>query len=178
MTNEEINAYSIAALLLLLTLPYIILTILSLRYVLITEPRLFKQSFENFNALRVNPLSQKDYKRIYDYQKSFVMAYFTGGEFGNQRDGDELMTNADRSAQKRIIDHLNLNRSAFLMQSLGYDFKSKKNLEKFLLTLANEMPQECQRIFPINKEWVILNKTSNGKYGISFSKRMLLNLGE
>lgn len=142
----------------------------------IADKKHFKDSFEDFNKDRHNPLDEKSYKSIYDFEYHISRAYWGSPFDSNMRDGDELMTNSNRDPIKRITDHFDFNRikkDTTHMKALGYDFKSKDNLFKFLAMVLKEMPEGTQ-IFPVNRTWCILSKTSEG-CGFSLDKRILTN---
>lgn len=152
---------------------------LHLRKVKKQEAELFESEFAKFNKTRFNPLEKDFYKVLHDYTFSSTMIYFSRGEIGsgNQRDGDELMSNSQRNPAERIADHLDfkkIKRGTTSISSLGYNFTKKDHFMSFVKLFLETMPEGVICI-PINKTWAVFVKRSDGKVNISYDQSILTN---
>lgn len=143
------------------------------------EEKHFESEFVKFNQNRFNPLNKEFYKSLHEYTYSFPMSYFSRGEIGggNQRDGDELMTNLVRNAQARLADHQGFDRfkrGSTIIHGLGYNFTSKDNFESFVKLFLESMPVGAICL-PVNKTWAVFLKREDGQVNFSFDKSILTN---
>lgn len=126
------------------------------------ENKKITKELEVFNKNRNFPLSFDQYKTIYnfDHNPMFLLVCGKVGS-GNQRDGDELITNEKRNSTSRISDHLSLHQKGGLTLSLGYDFIKKEHLAKFIKQITEILPDNSYRVFPLNKTWFIIAKVNS-----------------
>jgi hypothetical protein len=143
------------------------------------EQNLFDEEFIKFNRHRFNPLSKEFYKSLHDYTFAYPMVALSRGEIGggNQRDGDELMTNPSRDPKVRITDHQDFNhfkRGSTIIHGLGYTFTKKANFEAFVKLFLETMP-EGAICLPINKTWAVFIKRPDGMVNLSYDQSILTN---
>lgn len=144
------------------------------------EKKHFAEEFAKFNSNRFNPLNVEFYKTLYDYTFDVNMILITGSKEvggGNQRDGDELITNSSRNPITRISDHQDFDRfkkGSTIIHGLGYNFKKKENFEAFVKLFLDNMPVGVICL-PINKTWAVFIKREDGNVNLSFDQSILTN---